>query len=238
MSNTSPVKSDSHLESSAPPSQIDDLVSFIRTIKRHPKGWGGVHLHYSVLDRLHQQPANRRMIATAFSKLVRKYEGQIFWLSNFDLFFISKACPVIDLEAAIFDSQRALEDSPVVKALMENGKDRELYDCYDLAVEYDRFAELASTLQNTDMVEKKTSTGESLQKMVAGLDAKTAKTEPAPQPMPEKKASNDVLGYDHFKKIDKTPPHGIPAAEPIKTGPAKYRNGWSSQRTIRLCHSR
>lgn len=202
------VKSENRLESSATPCQIDTLVDFLRTIKRHPKGWNALHLHYSVLDRLHQQPINRRMVATAFSKLVQAYEGQIFWQSNFDLFFLVKDCPGIDLDAAIFDSQRALDDSPVIKTILKNGKDRRLYDNYDLAVDYDKFTALAESLQSLSEEEAaETSKGEGLREMVAQLDLEAApKEKPVPAAPPLEKISKEILGYDYFLKSEKTPP--------------------------------
>ena len=106
-----------YAESSVKPSQINELIGYIRSFRRYPKGYRALHLHFSVLDRLHQQPHHRRSIATAFNKLIQTDEGKLFWLDPFDLFFISKNCSHTKLEKAKFDAFRSVSDSPVLKRM-------------------------------------------------------------------------------------------------------------------------
>ena len=133
------TKNNPYAESSAPPSQADDLYNHIRTFRRFPKGYMALHLHFSVLDRLHQQPQHRRMIATAFNRLINPYEGKLFWTRDFDLYFVSKGCSHAELDRARYDALRAVDDAPIIKKMIAEGQDDRLCTWWDLAEDYEKF---------------------------------------------------------------------------------------------------
>ena len=209
------TKKDPYTESSAPPSQIEELYQHIREFRRVPKGYRAIHMHFSVLDRLHQQPHHRRDIATAFNKLIAPYEGKLFWMQNFDFFFVCKDCPHTKLEQAKFDAIRAVDDSPILKQIIETSRDDEICDWYDLAVEYDKFYELVEKLR------REFATGESedddkgkpdLKKLIAGLDtskdSKTNNDKKLDNTVPPPKKNKTVPQYDQIFPKDVTPSIG------------------------------
>ncbi len=205
---------DLYSESSAPPSQIEDMYQHIRTFRRFPKGYRAIHLHFSVLDRLHKQPHHRRDIATAFNKLINPYEGKLFWMQNFDLFFICKECPQSKLEQAKFDAFRAVDDSPILKKIIDTSQDDEICDWYDLANEYEIFYDVVGKLRQefasgeTDSDEDKSP---NLKKMMANLDPEKPQSD-EPTPPPVKKAApakaKTIPQYDHIFPKDVTPTMG------------------------------
>ncbi|MCF6215100.1 MAG: EAL domain-containing protein [Emcibacter sp.] len=147
----SSAENSTHMESSATPCQVDDLISAMREIKRHPEGYRGVHLHFSLLDRGHKQPYHRRTIATAFNKLIQSKSGQLFWTSGFDVVFICQDSSLAQLDIAILAARRAVEDSPIIKKYIEEGRDDELCEWYDLAKDMERFMHMVGGLKNAVM---------------------------------------------------------------------------------------
>ncbi|WP_138381057.1 EAL domain-containing protein [Luteithermobacter gelatinilyticus] len=139
-----------YAESSAPPSQVDDLYSYARSLRRHPKGFRALHLHFSLLDRLHKQPVHRRKIATAFNSLVHKNDGRLFWLGNFDLFFVCKNASVTALDRAVLEARRAVKESPVLQQYLDAGRDEELCDWYDLEKDFTAFLGKVETLKSEE----------------------------------------------------------------------------------------
>ncbi|MCF8473367.1 MAG: hypothetical protein K9G26_01615 [Emcibacter sp.] len=143
-----------YMESSASPDQLDELMTAMRSVKRHPQGYSGLHLNFSLLDREHKQPYHRRIIATAFNKLIKSHDGQIFWTRHFDLIFICKDCSNAQLDIAILAARRAVEDSPVVKEYIDAGRDDALCDWYDLNKDMDQFMKMVENLKITSETEQ------------------------------------------------------------------------------------
>ncbi len=174
-----PMENTTYMESSAPPCQVDELISAMRPVKRHPDGYRGIHLHFSLLGREHKQPYHRRSIATAFNKLIHSNLGQLFWTSNFDVVFICKDCSLAQMDIAIVAARRAVEDSPLVKEYVEVGRDDELCDWYDLTTDLDRFTKMIEGLKKTALEprEEKSTEAPSLKSMINSLNQKLGAVE-------------------------------------------------------------
>lgn len=170
-----------YMESSAPPCQVDELIAALRPVKRHPEGYRGIHIHFSLLEREHKQPFHRRSIATAFNKLVQSKSGQLFWTSSFDFVFICKDCSLAALDTAFLAARRAVEDSPLIKEYIAAGRDDDLCDWYDLNVDMDRFLKMIDGLKN--VTEKKPAPAPSLKSMISNLSQKLANVEETPKPV-------------------------------------------------------
>ena len=162
------MENTARMESSAPPCQVSELLSELRQVKRHPEGYRGIHLHFSLLEREHKQPFHRRSIATAFNKLIHSKSGQLFWTSYFDLVFICKDCSIAELDTAIIGARRAVEDSPLLKEYIAAGRDDNLCDWYDLNEDMDRFLKMANGLK--DVVPNDTTPTPSLKSMITNLN--------------------------------------------------------------------
>lgn len=204
-------KKDPYTEGSAPRSQIEELYDHIRPFRRFPKGYRALHMHFSVLDRLHQQPHHRRAIATTFNKLIAPYEGKLFWMHNFDLFFVCKNCPQTKLESVQFDALRAVDDSPVLKQLIENSQDDEVCTWYDLTTGYEEFYSLVEKLRrniNSGITEN-TNESPNLKSLMAELDPESIESALAATPekkiVIEKKATPQ---YEHAFSEPARPPIG------------------------------
>jgi len=205
-----PNKQDLYNESSAPPDQIEELMRHIRSFKRRPKGYRALHLHFSLLDRLHQQPQNRREIAKAFINLVQKYDGQLFWTSRFDLYVVCKNATTQDIDSAVLDARRAVENSPVMQEYTNAGRDAELCDWYDMAEAYDDFAAHVEKVyaKADEPEETPEAKSPSLKSMVQDLKKLTEDAEDEPAPKPKKKAPTTVPRYDLVFKKETTPAMG------------------------------
>jgi len=170
------MENSAYKESSAPPSQIDELINVMRSVKRRPEGYRAIHLHFSLIDRLHKQPYHRRAVATAFNKLVQTKDGQLFWMSNFDLVFLCKDCSEAEMDTAIIAARRAIEDSPVLREYKDAGRDHELCDWYDMTRDMTPFMARVANLKSASETVAPPVT--SLQSMVAGLRKKQAESAP------------------------------------------------------------
>lgn len=198
-----------HKESSAPPSQIEELIQYSHTIKRHLKGYKAVHLHFSVLDRLHKQPYHRRQIAKAFNRLVKSKNGQLFWLSSFDLFFICKDCTTAALDSCILDAKRAVGDSPVMKEYIDAQHDDDLCDWYKLETDYSEFVKKLDGLKNRNTEKEKTSgLLKNLKSMVSKLDKSGNKKDPGLAKEEPVKKSKTRPQYDKMFKQKQIQPMG------------------------------
>ncbi|WP_417316636.1 hypothetical protein [Emcibacter sp.] len=203
-------KSNVYAESSATPSQVEELYDQTRSLRRHPKGYRAIHLHFSLLDRMHKQPTHRRQIATAFNPLVQQYEGHLYWNDNFDLFFLCRNTPSHVLDRAILDARRAVKSSPVLKEYLDAGRDTELCDWYDLGKDLDTFLSLVDNLRNKPDEENKNSLASplnTLQQMVKNLTRKEEEDVPvAPPPAPAKPVTRPK--YEQIFKEAEIPPMG------------------------------
>lgn len=197
------MQNTAYMESSAPPCQIDELLSALRPIRRHPLGYTGLHLHFSLLEREHKQPYHRRAVATAFNKLIHNKNGQLFWAKNFDLVFICKDCSPSDLDTAFFAARRAVGDSPMIREYIAAGRDDDLCDWYDLKKDMDRFLEMIKGLK-APMAED-ISPAPSLKSMISNLNNALANDE---KKSPLKKTETTRPLYDPIAKKNTVAPMG------------------------------
>ncbi len=215
-----PVIKNAYAESSETPSQMNELFEYTRSFRRYPKGFRALHLRFSVLDRLHKQPHHRRSIATAFNKLIGSKEGKLFWQKNFDLFFVCKNCSHTQLEIVKLEALRTVEDSPILKQLIEQGRDDELCDWYDLGIEYTAFYNLVEKLfkhsKQPDNIDEEDTP--SLQNLMANLDPENEEAVPAtnnkerivekPQSSVDYEKPKTVANYDHIVPKNVNPAMG------------------------------
>ena len=159
-----------YAESSTAPDQVEELFAHLRSFRRFTKGYRALHIHFSKLGRLHQQPHHRRLIATAFNGLINPYEGRIFWTKTFDLFFICRECPTAKLEKARIDAIRAVEDDGMIKSMIDGGTDDQICDWFDLEKEYDALYELVDNFYENAEAENGDAEQPTLKSMMASLE--------------------------------------------------------------------
>jgi hypothetical protein len=195
-----------YAESSESPNQLEELYTHVRSLRRFNKGYQAIHLHFSILDRLHQKPHHRRTIAKAFNSLITPYEGKLFWTRSFDLFFICKRCPAAKLEKARIDAIRSVDDSPIIKSYIKDGEDKKLCSWYDLEKEYDKFQDLAEALYNNDGEVTQSPEQPTLKSMVAKIStAKDDNSKDDPKAEVKAKKQKTVPHYEHIFPKDVIP---------------------------------
>src|SRR3546814_5119644 len=98
------------------PSQEYLLLDYLQRLGRSLDGRMAVHIHLSRLRPQNRQDHHIRIAAATFEGMVNNYEGQIFVLSNSDLFFICKDAAIEDIDAAIM--KRSEEHTSELQSLM------------------------------------------------------------------------------------------------------------------------
>ncbi|MCC3861911.1 hypothetical protein [Pseudemcibacter aquimaris] len=198
-----------YAESSEAPDQLEDLIGYIRSIRRFPKGFTALQLHFSVLDRLHQQPHHRRLIAQSFNNIVNAHEGKLFWTKNFDLFVVCKQCPEIKLEKAQMLAIRAVEEAEIMKNLIETGREASLCKTYKLSMDYDDFLETIEAMHRNKEQLDNPGNQPTLQTLMADIDKPIDQDKPEDKPAvivePKKKT---VPLYEHVFPGHVDPPMG------------------------------
>ena len=95
------------------PSQEYLLLDYMQRLGRNIDGRMAVHIHLSRLRPQNRQDHHIRIAAATFEGMVRNYEGQIFTLSNSDLFFICKDAAIEDIDAAIMKVRYLFSEDPL-----------------------------------------------------------------------------------------------------------------------------
>ena len=95
------------------PSQEYLLLDYMQRLGRNIDGRMAVHIHLSRLRPQNRQDHHIRIAAATFEGMVQNYEGQIFTLSNSDLFFICKDAAIEDIDAAIMKVRYLFSEDPL-----------------------------------------------------------------------------------------------------------------------------
>ncbi|MDE0809246.1 MAG: hypothetical protein OSB69_07935, partial [Alphaproteobacteria bacterium] len=103
------------------PSQEYLLLDYMQRLGRNIDGRMGVHIHLSRLRPQNRQDHHIRIAAATFEGMVANYEGQIFTLSNADLFFICKDVAIEDIDAAIMKVRHLFNEDPLSQGDDEDG---------------------------------------------------------------------------------------------------------------------
>ncbi len=95
------------------PSQEYLLLDYLQRLGRNLAGRMAVHIHLSRLRPQNRQEHHIRIAAATFEGMVQNYEGQIFTLSNSDLFFVVKDAAIEDINAAIMKVRYLFSEDPL-----------------------------------------------------------------------------------------------------------------------------
>ncbi|MDA9975525.1 hypothetical protein N9F34_01660 [Alphaproteobacteria bacterium] len=103
------------------PSQEYLLLDYMQRLGRNIDGRMGIHIHLSRLRPQNRQDHHIRIAAATFEGTVANYEGQVFTLSNADLFFICKDVAIEDIDAAIMKVRHLFSEDPLSQGDDEDG---------------------------------------------------------------------------------------------------------------------
>lgn len=118
---------------------------YARSLKRHTQGRRAVIVRLSVLGKYHRQPHHLRTASKAFDILQKKFEGQIFVLSNSDIVVCLKGARVSAIDDVIIKVRYMFQGDEELKALEARSDQDEFCHWFDLEDEYKAFLATAKS---------------------------------------------------------------------------------------------
>ncbi len=127
------------------PSQEYLLLDYLQRLGRNLDGRMAVHIHLSRLRPQNRQDHHIRIAAATFEGMVNNYEGQIFILSNMDLFFICKDAAIEDIDAAIMKVRYLFSEDPLSQGDEEEDLAR-FCTWYNVETQHDELLDLVKSM--------------------------------------------------------------------------------------------
>lgn len=127
------------------PSQEYLLLDYLQRLGRNLEGRMAVHIHLSRLRPQNRQDHHIRIAAATFEGMVNNYEGQIFILSNMDLFFICKDAAIEDIDAAIMKVRYLFSEDPLSQGDEEEDLAR-FCTWYNVETQHDELLDLVKSM--------------------------------------------------------------------------------------------
>ena len=95
------------------PSQEYLLLDYMQRLGRNLDGRMAVQIHLSRLRPKNRKEHHVRIAAVTFEGTVQNYDGQLFTMSNSDLFFVCKDPIVEDIDAAVMKVRYLFSEDPL-----------------------------------------------------------------------------------------------------------------------------
>lgn len=127
------------------PSQEYLLLDYLQRLGRNLEGRMAVHIHLSRLRPQNRQDHHIRIAAATFEGMVNNYEGQIFILSNMDLFFICRNAAIEDIDAAIMKVRYLFSEDPLSQGDEEEDLAR-FCTWYNVETQHDELLDLVKSM--------------------------------------------------------------------------------------------
>ncbi|MBT5267811.1 MAG: hypothetical protein HOL85_23490, partial [Rhodospirillaceae bacterium] len=127
------------------PSQEYLLLDYLQRLGRNLDGRLSVHIHLSRLRPQNRQDHHIRIAAATFEGMVQSYDGQIFILSNSDLFFTCKDAAIEDIDAAIMKVRYLFSEDPLSQGDDEEDLAR-FCTWYNIQTQYDEVLDLVKQM--------------------------------------------------------------------------------------------
>ena len=112
------------------------LVDYAERLSRHAEDRLVVQLHYSRLKPHHRKDHHLRMAANCLEDLVKRFDGQLFRLSNNDQVLVVKGATTADMEPVIEKLRLLFAADPATRPRTEGDR---FCTWYDLNVDYEEF---------------------------------------------------------------------------------------------------
>lgn len=129
-------------QQSALPSQENLLLDYVHRLERHRAGRRAVHIHVSRLRPENRRESHVRIATNAFETLVRERQGQIFSLSNSDLFFVFKTEAMDEAESALVRLRFLFSEDPLLAKDL-SGEATDFLTWYNIEQDYEQILKLA-----------------------------------------------------------------------------------------------
>ena len=129
-------------QQSALPSQENLLLDYVHRLERHTAGRRAVHVHVSRLRPENRRENHVRIATNAFEGLVRERMGQIFTLSNADIFFVFKTEAMDEAESALVRVRFLFSEDPLLAKDL-SGEATDFLTWYNIEQDYQKVLKLA-----------------------------------------------------------------------------------------------
>ena len=127
------------------PSQEYLLLDYLQRLSRNVEGRMAVHMHLSRLRPQNRQEHHIRIAGATFEGMVQNYDGQLFILSNQDLFFVCKDASIDDIDSAIMKVRYLFSEDPLSQGDEEEDIAR-FCTWYNLEAQYDEVLDLVKQI--------------------------------------------------------------------------------------------
>ena len=119
---------------------LDNLVDFVKQLRRHVEGRRALHIRMSALERHFREEHYRLFAASALRGVIQRYGATMFALPNADLVLITKDARVDDIDPSLVTIRRKMRDSAVLAAIDPvQGVSDNFAVWFDLEADYDKF---------------------------------------------------------------------------------------------------
>lgn len=118
------------------PLQEAMLLDLIQRLDRLRTGRVALCMHFSKLSSAYHRDSYIRIASESFTTLASGFEGQIFYLSNKDLFFIAKNATLTALEASVLRIRLLFSQDPLMDN-MTSTKSDDFCTWYNVEQDYD-----------------------------------------------------------------------------------------------------
>lgn len=120
------------------------LLDYAERLSRHTENRLAVHIHLSRL-RSHREDHHVRIACNCFEVLVRRYDGQLFVLSNRDIVFVAKGAKRSEVDKVVTKLRYLFNEDPLAD---EAGRDTGRFcTWYDLERDHEDFYAAAAKLK-------------------------------------------------------------------------------------------
>lgn len=121
------------------------LLEYVTRLSKHRQGRRAVHIHLSDLKSFNKADYQIRIAINTFETTVKTIEGQLFKLSNNDIFFVYRNATPEEIDDAVMKLSYLFDDDPLTQDL-DRSKEDGLCSWYDVERQYDQLLALAKKL--------------------------------------------------------------------------------------------
>jgi len=128
--------------------QESALQDFVHRLAKSPQARRrrAVHVHLSRLHPSRRREHHIRIASSSFDSILKKYDGQVFVLSNGDLIFVVANASIGDVNEVVEKLQEMFYEDPLVHDVGIDGRSGRFVTWYNLQREFDKFSEMCDQL--------------------------------------------------------------------------------------------
>jgi len=128
--------------------QESALQDFVHRLAKSPQARRrrAVHVHLSRLHPSRRREHHIRIASSSFDSILKKYDRQVFVLSNGDLIFVVANASIGDVNEVVEKLQEMFYEDPLVHDAGVDGRSGRFVTWYNLQREFEKFSEMCDQL--------------------------------------------------------------------------------------------